>query len=85
MRARKCYLFDEYKKQASSVDKLVQDIQEAVQITQSKADNEENKDKKEMVSKGSREEKDRCVEETAAAFRDGGAVNSYLSGGQSPH
>lgn len=51
MRARKCYLFDEYKKQASSVDKLVQDIQEAVQITQSKADNEENKDKKEMYNK----------------------------------
>mmetsp|Transcript_124427 Transcript_124427/g.244040 ORF Transcript_124427/g.244040 Transcript_124427/m.244040 type:complete len:277 (-) Transcript_124427:137-967(-) len=42
-------------------------------------------DIEEMVSKWSREEKDRCVEETAAAFRDGGAVNSYLSGGQSPH
>ena len=42
-------------------------------------------DIEEMVAMWSREEKDRCVEETAAAFRDGGAVNSYLSGGQSPH
>lgn len=42
-------------------------------------------DIEEMVAKWSREEKDRCVEETAAAFRGGGAVNSYLSGGQSPH
>jgi heme oxygenase len=38
-----------------------------------------------MVTTWSREEKDRCVEETAAAFRGGGAVNSHLSGGQSPH
>jgi heme oxygenase len=38
-----------------------------------------------MVSTWSRQEKDRCVGETAAAFRGGGAVNSHLSGGQSPH
>ena len=44
-------MFDQYKKQLSSVDKLVQDIREAAQITQSKADNEENKDKKEMYLK----------------------------------
>ena len=42
-------------------------------------------DIEEMVSQWSREEKDRCVDQTAAAFRFGGAVNSHLSGGQSPH
>jgi hypothetical protein len=30
-------------------------------------------------------EKKECVDATAAAFRGGGAINSYLSGGQSPH
>ena len=44
-------MFDEYKKQISSADKLVQDINEAFQITQTKADNEDNKDKKEMYNK----------------------------------
>ncbi|KAG7364797.1 heme oxygenase [Nitzschia inconspicua] len=38
-----------------------------------------------MVATWSREEKDRCVGETAAAFQGGGALNSHLSGGQSPH
>lgn len=42
-------------------------------------------DIEEMVSHWSREQKDSCVNETAAAFRGGGAVNSYLSGGRSPH
>ena len=42
-------------------------------------------DIEDMVAKWSREEKDRCVGETAAAFKGGGAMNSHLSGGQSPH
>ena len=42
-------------------------------------------DIEEIVAQWTREEKDRCVNETAGAFRRGGAVNSYLSGGQSPH
>jgi len=42
-------------------------------------------DIEDMVAQWSREEKDRCVNETAGAFRGGGAVNSYLSGGRSPH
>ena len=42
-------------------------------------------DIEDMVAKWSREEKDRCVGETAGAFRGGGALNSHLSGGQSPH
>lgn len=42
-------------------------------------------DIEEMVSHWSREEKDSCVNETAGAFRGGGAVNGYLSGGGSPH
>jgi hypothetical protein len=42
-------------------------------------------DIEEMASHWTREEKDKCVNETAGAFRGGGAVNSYLSGGQSPH
>ena len=42
-------------------------------------------DIEDMVAKWSREEKDRCVGETAAAFKVGGAINSHLSGGQSPH
>jgi heme oxygenase (biliverdin-producing, ferredoxin) len=42
-------------------------------------------DIEEMVATWSREEKDRCVGETAAAFQGGGALNSHLSGGQSPH
>jgi hypothetical protein len=31
------------------------------------------------------EEKAECVSGTAGAFKFGGAVNSYLSGGRSPH
>ncbi|KAL3924339.1 MAG: hypothetical protein SGILL_001106 [Bacillariaceae sp.] len=42
-------------------------------------------DIEETVAKWSRDEKDRCVSETAAAFQGGGAMNSHLSGGQSPH
>jgi hypothetical protein len=42
-------------------------------------------DIEEMVSNWTREEKDKCVNETAGAFKGGGMVNSYLSGGQSPH
>lgn len=42
-------------------------------------------DIEDMVATWSREEKDRCVAETAAAFQTGGAINSHLSGGQSPH
>ena len=42
-------------------------------------------DIEEMVSHWTREQKDECVEATAAAFRGGGMVNSYLSGGKSPH
>lgn len=42
-------------------------------------------DIEEMVSHWSREQKDACVNETAGAFRGGGMINSYLSGGRSPH
>jgi len=42
-------------------------------------------DIEEMVSHWSREEKDACVNETAGAFRGGGMINGYLSGGRSPH
>jgi heme oxygenase (biliverdin-producing, ferredoxin) len=38
-----------------------------------------------MVAMWSRFEKDRCVGETANAFQGGGAINSHLSGGQSPN
>lgn len=38
-----------------------------------------------IVARWSREEKDRCLEETAAAFQGGGGINSHLSGGQSLH
>mmetsp|Transcript_20184 Transcript_20184/g.45740 ORF Transcript_20184/g.45740 Transcript_20184/m.45740 type:complete len:125 (+) Transcript_20184:789-1163(+) len=34
-----------------------------------------------MASTWSREEKDQCVNETASAFRGGGALNRYLSSG----
>lgn len=37
------------------------------------------------VAKWSQEEKGQCIDATAAAFKGGGALNSYLSGGQSPH
>jgi hypothetical protein len=43
------------------------------------------RDIEEMVSSWTREEKDKCVNETAGAFKGGGTVNSYLSGGQSQH
>lgn len=42
-------------------------------------------DIEDMVATWDREGKDKCVNETAAAFRGGGMLNSYLSGGQSPH
>jgi hypothetical protein len=42
-------------------------------------------DIEDMVSRWSREEKDKCVEATGPAFRGGGMINSHLSGGQSPH
>ncbi|MGK3736601.1 MAG: heme oxygenase [Bacillariaceae sp.] len=39
-----------------------------------------------IVAEWSKEEKKRCTDETAAAFKGGGGLNSYLSGGgQSPH
>lgn len=38
-----------------------------------------------MVADWTPEERKRCTDETAAAFRGGGALNSYLAGGQSPH
>ena len=38
-----------------------------------------------LVVDWSAEERKRCTDETAAAFRGGGALNSYLVGGQSPH
>jgi heme oxygenase len=42
-------------------------------------------DIEEMAARWSREEKDQCVDATAAAFRGGGAINGYLSGGRSGH
>jgi len=42
-------------------------------------------DIEDFVANWSREERKRCTDETAAAFRGGGSLNSYLSGGQSPH
>ena len=39
-----------------------------------------------IVADWSQEEKKRCTDETAAAFKGGGGLNSYLSGGgRSPH
>lgn len=38
-----------------------------------------------MADAWTREEKDQCVDATAATFRYGGGLNSYLSGGASPH
>ena len=38
-----------------------------------------------LVETWTRDQKDACVNETAGAFRGGGMVNSYLSGGKSPH
>lgn len=38
-----------------------------------------------LVANWSCEERKRCTNETAAAFRGGGSLNSYLAGGQSPH
>lgn len=38
-----------------------------------------------MVVEWSPEERKRCTDETAAAFRGGGALNSYLAGRLSPH
>jgi len=42
-------------------------------------------DIEDMVANWSTEERKRCTDETAAAFRGGGSLNSYLVGGQSPH
>lgn len=39
----------------------------------------------EMAANWSSEERTRCTDQTAAAFRGGGGINSYLAGGQSPH
>mmetsp|Transcript_16343 Transcript_16343/g.19970 ORF Transcript_16343/g.19970 Transcript_16343/m.19970 type:complete len:291 (+) Transcript_16343:161-1033(+) len=39
----------------------------------------------EMAASWSREEKDQCVNATAAAFMCGGSLNSYLSGGRGGH
>ena len=38
-----------------------------------------------MASSWSREEKDQCVDATAAAFIGGGGINAYLSGGRGGH
>ena len=38
-----------------------------------------------MAAAWSPEERQECVDATAATFMGGGAINSYLSGGQSPH
>ncbi|VEU37884.1 unnamed protein product [Pseudo-nitzschia multistriata] len=38
-----------------------------------------------MAALWSPEERKRCTDQTMAAFRGGGAMNAYLSGGQSPH
>jgi heme oxygenase len=35
-----------------------------------------------MAAQWSRQEKDECVDATAAAFRGGGMINSYLGGGR---
>ena len=51
MKARKNYLFDEYVKKNLSLDKLVEDANEALKLTQEKANNEPDKDKKEMYNK----------------------------------
>uniref|UniRef100_A0A7S2EEF7 Heme oxygenase n=1 Tax=Trieres chinensis TaxID=1514140 RepID=A0A7S2EEF7_TRICV len=42
-------------------------------------------DIEDMAAAWTREEKDQCVDATAGAFKGGGALNSYLSGGLSPH
>jgi len=42
-------------------------------------------DIEDTVAQWSREEKDECVNATAAAFMNGGNLNSYFSGAQSPH
>lgn len=38
-----------------------------------------------MAAAWSREEKDMCIGATAGVFKGGGRINSYLSGGNSPH
>lgn len=38
-----------------------------------------------MAASWTREEKDQCVDATAATFKYGGGLNSYLSGGANPH
>lgn len=48
LRARKGYLFDEYKKKNQSIEDLVKDVKEAYTLTEEKANNEHDKDKKEM-------------------------------------
>ena len=42
-------------------------------------------DIEDMVANWSQEERKKCTDETAAAFRGGGAINSHLAGGQFPH
>jgi len=42
-------------------------------------------DIEEIAANWSIEERKRCTDETAAAFKGGGSLNSYLAGGQSPH
>jgi heme oxygenase len=38
-----------------------------------------------MAAKWSLEERQECIDATAAAFEGGGAINSYLLGGVNPH
>jgi len=40
-------------------------------------------DIEDIVAKWSKKERKKCADATAAAFQEGGALNSYLSGGQS--
>mgnify|MGYP001810459794 CR=1 FL=1 len=44
-------MLDDYIKQALSIDKLVSDINEAVKLTEEKAQKEDDKDKREMYNK----------------------------------
>ena len=38
-----------------------------------------------LAATWTQEQKDQCVEATAAAFMGGGSINSYLAGGANPH
>ena len=44
-------MYEEYLKENSSLDKIVQDVKQAYSLTEEKAQNEQDKDKKEMYIK----------------------------------